>query len=127
MRRIKDNQLEWINQLEQQGDLRKVFNSSFFTNADSREPESAGILGAVVGSAMALMVTIIIALPLAVMAAIYLEYFAPPGRLTDFIEVNINNLAAVPSIVFGLLGLAIFLGFFNMPRSAPLVGVWCWH
>ena len=122
LRRIKDNQLEWINQLEQQGDLRKVFNSTFFTNADSREPESAGILGAVVGSAMALMVTIIIALPLAVMAAIYLEYFAPPGRLTDFIEVNINNLAAVPSIVFGLLGLAIFLGFFNMPRSAPLVG-----
>ena len=122
LRRIKDNQLNWINQLEQQGDLRKVFNSSFFTNADSREPESAGILGAIVGSAMALMITIIIALPLAVMAAIYLEYFAPPGRLTDFIEVNINNLAAVPSIVFGLLGLAIFLGFFNMPRSAPLVG-----
>ncbi|MDA1320380.1 MAG: phosphate ABC transporter permease PstA [Proteobacteria bacterium] len=122
LRRIKDNQLDWINQLEQQGDLRKVFNSTFFTSADSREPESAGILGAIVGSAMALMVTIIIALPLAVMAAIYLEYFAPPGRLTDFIEVNINNLAAVPSIVFGLLGLAIFLGFFNMPRSAPLVG-----
>jgi phosphate transport system permease protein len=122
LRRIKDNQLNWINQLEHQGDLRKVFNSSFFTNADSREPESAGILGAIVGSAMALMITIIIALPLAVMAAIYLEYFAPPGRLTDFIEVNINNLAAVPSIVFGLLGLAIFLGFFNMPRSAPLVG-----
>ena len=122
LRRIKDNQLDWINQLEQQGDLRKVFNSTFFTSADSREPESAGILGAVVGSAMALMVTIIIALPLAVMSAIYLEYFAPPGRVTDFIEVNINNLAAVPSIVFGLLGLAIFLGFFNMPRSAPLVG-----
>ena len=122
LRRVKDNQLEWINQLEEQGDLRKVFNSTFFTNADSREPESSGILGAIVGSAMALMVTIIIALPLAVMAAIYLEYFAPPGRLTDFIEVNINNLAAVPSIVFGLLGLAIYLGFFNMPRSAPLVG-----
>ena len=122
LRRIKDNQLDWINQLEQQGDLRKTFNSTFFTSADSREPESAGILGAIIGSTMALMVTIIIALPLAVMAAIYLEYFARPGRLTDFIEVNINNLAAVPSIVFGLLGLAIFLGFFNMPRGAPLVG-----
>lgn len=122
LRRIKDSQLVWINQLEQKNDLRKVFNTAFFTNADSREPESAGILGAIVGSAMVLMITIIIALPLAVMAAIYLEYFAPPGRLTDFIEVNINNLASVPSIVFGLLGLAIFLGFFNMPRSAPLVG-----
>ena len=87
-----------------------------------REPESAGILGAIVGSAFALIVTMLFALPLAVMAAIYLEYFARPGRMTDFIEVNVNNLAAVPSIVFGLLGLAVFLGFFGMPRSAPLVG-----
>ena len=71
---------------------------------------------------MALFVTVLLALPLAVMAAVYLEYFALPGRVTDFIEVNINNLAAVPSIVFGLLGLAVFLGFFGMPRSAPLVG-----
>lgn len=122
MRRLNDKQLSWVGQLEKSDNIRLVFNTAFFTRADSREPESAGILGAVVGSAMALVVTIILALPLAVMAAIYLEYFARPGRVTDLIEVNINNLAAVPSIVFGLLGLSVFLGFFNMPRSAPLVG-----
>lgn len=122
MRRLNDKQLSWVGQLEKSDHIRLVFNTAFFTRADSREPESAGILGAVVGSAMALVVTIILALPLAVMAAIYLEYFARPGRVTDLIEVNINNLAAVPSIVFGLLGLSVFLGFFNMPRSAPLVG-----
>jgi len=121
-RRLKDQQIVWLDQLISKGDIRLVFNTAFFTKADSREPESSGILGAVVGSAMALMVTVILALPLAVMAAVYLEYFARPGKLTDFIEVNINNLAAVPSIVFGLLGLAVFLGFFGMPRSAPLVG-----
>ena len=121
-RRLKDQQIVWLDQLIGKGDIRLVFNTAFFTKADSREPESSGILGAVVGSAMALMVTVILALPLAVMAAVYLEYFARPGKLTDFIEVNINNLAAVPSIVFGLLGLAVFLGFFGMPRSAPLVG-----
>jgi len=102
--------------------VKLYFNSSFFTKADSREPESAGILGAVVGSAFALLITLLLALPLAVMAAIYLEYFAKPGKITDFIEVNINNLAAVPSIVFGLLGLAVFIGFFGFPRSIPLVG-----
>ena len=102
--------------------MKLFFNSSFFTKADSREPESAGILGAVVGSAFALLITLLLALPLAVMAAIYLEYFAKPGKITDFIEVNINNLAAVPSIVFGLLGLAVFIGFFGFPRSIPLVG-----
>ena len=98
------------------------FNKTFFTSADSREPESAGILGSVVGSALTLFVTVMFALPLAVMASIYLEYFAKPGRITDFIEVNINNLAAVPSIVFGLLGLSVFLSTFGLPRSAPLVG-----
>ena len=122
MRRIKDNQLVWFDKIVADGSIRLAFNSTFFTAADSREPESAGVLGAIVGSAMALIVTVMLALPLAVMAAVYLEYFAPPGRLTDFIEVNVNNLAAVPSIVFGLLGLAVFLGFFGMPRSAPLVG-----
>ncbi len=122
MRRIKNNQLVWFDKIVAEGSIRLAFNSTFFTAADSREPESAGVLGAVVGSAMALVVTVMLALPLAVMAAVYLEYFAPPGRLTDFIEVNVNNLAAVPSIVFGLLGLAVFLGFFGMPRSAPLVG-----
>ena len=121
-RRLNDQQLVWVDQMVNAGNIRKVFNTTFFTSADSREPESAGILAAIMGSAMALVVTVILALPLAVMAAIYLEYFARPGRLTDFIEVNINNLAAVPSIVFGLLGLAVFLGFFGLPRSAPLVG-----
>jgi len=122
MRRVKDDQLAWVDQIDAAGGMRLVFNTTFFTAADSREPESAGVLGAIVGSALALIVTVIVALPLAVMAAVYLEYFAPPGRVTDFIEVNVNNLAAVPSIVFGLLGLAVFLGFFGMPRSAPLVG-----
>jgi phosphate transport system permease protein len=121
-RRIKDNQLVWIDKLVADDAIRLAFNKTFFTAADSREPESAGILGAIVGSAMALMVTVVLALPLAIMSAVYLEYFAKQGRVTDFIEVNINNLAAVPSIVFGLLGLAVFLGFFGMPRSAPLVG-----
>jgi len=121
-RRLSDVQIGWVDQLIDADSIQKVFNKTFFTKADSREPESAGILGAVVGSALALIVTVILALPMAVMAAIYLEYFAKPGRLTDLIEVNINNLAAVPSIVFGLLGLSVFLGFFGMPRSAPLVG-----
>jgi len=121
-RRLSDQQIGWVDHLVADDRIRLVFNKTFFTAADSREPESAGILGATVGSAMALFVTVLLALPLAVMAAVYLEYFAPPGRMTDFIEVNINNLAAVPSIVFGLLGLAVFLGFFGMPRSAPLVG-----
>ena len=121
-RRLSDQQLGWINALNERGLLERHFNTTFFTQADSREPESAGILGAVMGSAMAMLVTLVLALPLAVMSAIYLEYFAKPGRMTDFIEVNINNLAAVPSIVFGLLGLTVFLNFFNMPRSAPLVG-----
>lgn len=121
-RRLDDDQIAWVDRLVAGQNIYLAFNTSFFTKADSREPESAGILGAIIGSAMALMVTVILALPLAVMAAIYLEYFAPPGKLTDFIEVNINNLAAVPSIVFGLLGLSVFLGFFGMPRSAPLVG-----
>ena len=121
-RRLNDRQIGWVDNVDGAGDLRLVFNRSFFTKADSREPESAGILGAVMGSALALIVTVLLALPLAVMAAIYLEYFSKPGRLTDLLEVNINNLAAVPSIVFGLLGLSVFLGFFGMPRSVPLVG-----
>ena len=122
MRRIKDNQLVLFDKIVADGSIRLAFNSTFFTAADSREPESAGVLGAIMGSAMALIVTVILALPLAVMAAVYLEYFALPGRLTDFIEVNINNLAAVPSIVFGLLGLGVLLAVFGLPRSTPLVG-----
>ena len=121
-RRLNNQQLAWVNYLIDKKLIKKEFNSTFFTSADSREPESAGILGSILGSAMIMMITVILALPFAVMSAIYLEYFAKPGKITDFIEVNINNLAAVPSIVFGLLGLAVFLNFFELPRSAPIVG-----
>ena len=124
-RRLNNSQLQWIDFLSENRIADLKFNTGFFTNADSREPESAGILGAVVGSSLTLIITVLFALPLAVMASIYLEYFAKPGRLTDFIEVNINNLAAIPSIVFGLLGLSIFLSLFGLPRSAPLVGGLC--
>jgi len=121
-RRVSDKQLRWINALTERGDIETVFNTHFFTSGDSRNPEAAGVWGAVVGSFFTLIITLSLAFPLGVMAAIYLEEFAPRNRWTDLIEVNINNLAAVPSIVFGLLGLAIFLNFFGMPRSAPLVG-----
>ena len=121
-RRVSDKQMTWLGALRDKGIIEKKFNTRFFTNGDSREPEQAGILGAVVGSFLTLAVTLVLAFPIGVMAAVYLEEFAPRNRWTDLIEVNINNLAAVPSIVFGLLGLAVFLGFFGMPRSAPLVG-----
>ena len=121
-RRFKDNQIAWLDDLVAQGDLRTVFNKTFFTNGDSRDPEQAGILGAAMGSFLTMMVTLLLSVPLGVGAAIYLEEFAPKNRLTQFIELNINNLAAVPSIIFGLLGLAIFINFFGLPRSAPLVG-----
>ncbi|MCG8546948.1 MAG: DUF3333 domain-containing protein, partial [Alphaproteobacteria bacterium] len=121
-RRIKDKEVAWIDALKAQGAVEKVFNTRFFTSGDSRDPEVAGIWGAVVGSFFTLMVTLVLAFPLGVMAAVYLEEFAPKPRWTDRVEVNLNNLAAVPSIVFGLLGLAVFLNFFHLPRSAPLVG-----
>ncbi len=121
-RRLKDNQLRWIDQLIEQGQLKKRFNTTFFTSGDSRDPELAGIWGAVVGSFFTLIVTLALSFPIGVAAAVYLEEFAPKNRFTDIIEVNINNLAAVPSIVFGLLGLAMFINFFGLPRSAPLVG-----
>jgi len=121
-RRLTDKQLAWIGTLADRGDLATVFNTRFLTSGDSRSPESAGIGGAVMGSLFTLAVTLALAFPLGLMAAVYLEEFAPHNRWTDLIEVNINNLAAVPSIVFGLLGLAIFLNFFGLPRSAPLVG-----
>ncbi|HET8728206.1 MAG TPA: phosphate ABC transporter permease PstA, partial [Alphaproteobacteria bacterium] len=98
------------------------FNTRFFTSADSRDPEMAGIWGAVKGSFFTLLVTLALSFPVGIAAAVYLEEFAPRNRVTDFIEVNINNLAAVPSIVFGLLGLAVFIQAFGLPRSAPLVG-----
>jgi phosphate transport system permease protein len=122
-RRLVDDQfVGWYNQLKEQGLVRSQFNTNFFTDTDSREPEQAGILSATVGSFLTLFVTLILSFPIAVLAAVYLEEFAPKNRFTDLIEVNINNLAAVPSIVFGLLGLAVIINFFGLPRSAPLVG-----
>ena len=108
-------------------DIRSSFNTTFFTAGASSEPEQAGIWGAVVGTALTLVVTLILSFPIGVMSAVYLEEFAPKNRWTDLIEVNINNLAAVPSIVFGLLGLAVFLNFFGLPRSAPWSADWCWR
>ncbi len=121
-RRIKDDEAGWLRILENDGVVSSGFANTFFTEGDSREPELAGIWGAVVGSFLTLTITLLLSFPVGVLAAIYLEEFAPQNRLTDLIEVNINNLAAVPSIVFGLLGLAMFLNFFGFPRSAPLVG-----
>jgi phosphate transport system permease protein len=121
-RRIDDRQLAWLTTLEQQGLVDLRFNRYFFTRGDSRDPELAGIWGATVGSFFMLLVTLMLSFPLGVATAIYLEEFAPRNRWTDLIEVNINNLAAVPSIVFGLLGLALFINLFGLPRSAPVVG-----
>ena len=120
--RLNEKQVAWAEQLIAQNRAKLKFNGNFFTNGDSRDPERAGILGAIVGSFYALLVAFIISFPLGIATAIYLEEFAPKNRYTDFIEININNLAAVPSIIFGLLGLVIFLNFFNLPRSTPLVG-----
>lgn len=121
-RKVSDQQIEWVDTLKTSGEIQRKFNRTFFIATDSRDPELAGIAGAVVGSLMVLGVAFLVSVPVGVGAAIYLEEFAPQNRFTDFIEININNLAAVPSIVFGLLGLAVFLNFFGMPRSAPLVG-----
>ena len=121
-RRVSDREVAWLEYLRNHGLVERSLNWAFFTSGDSREPELAGIRGALVGSALTLLVTLVVCLPLGVAAAIYLEEFAPKNRFTEIIEVNINNLAAVPSIVFGLLGLAIFLNFLGLPRSAPLVG-----
>jgi phosphate transport system permease protein len=121
-RRVSDREVAWLERLQDKALVEKVFNWSFFTSGDSREPELAGVKGALIGSALTLLVTLVLCLPIGVAAAIYLEEFAPKNRMTEIIEVNINNLAAVPSIVFGLLGLAVFLNFVGLPRSAPLVG-----
>ena len=121
-RRVKDNQLSWIDRFQEQGRLEKRFNTIFFSAGDSREPELAGIRGAVTGSLFTLIITLLLSFPVGVATAVYLEEFAPKNRWTDIIEVNINNLAAVPSIVYGLLGMAVFLNFFGLPRSVPLVG-----
>lgn len=121
-RRVSDLELVWLDKMAADGRIELQFNTRLFTAGDSREPELAGILGAVMGSFWSLLVCLVLSFPLGVMAAIYLEEFAPKNKWTDLIEVNINNLAAVPSIVFGLLGLAMFLNFMALPRSAPLVG-----
>ena len=120
--RMTDKQIGWIQQLHDEGRIQLQFNSNLFTRGDSREPEQAGIRGAVMGSFLTLILTLVLSFPIGVAAAIYLEEFAPKNTWTDFIEVNINNLAAVPSIIFGLLGLAIFINFFHIPRSVPIVG-----
>jgi phosphate transport system permease protein len=121
-RKLDDRQLAWLDKLRKLGMVSSGFNVGFLTRSDSTEPEQAGVLGAVVGSLLMLMVTAGLAVPIGVLAASYLEEFAPKNRWTDFIEVNINNLAAVPSIVYGLLGLAVFINWLAVPRSSPLVG-----
>ncbi|GAB1265634.1 phosphate ABC transporter permease PstA [Aurantivibrio infirmus] len=120
--RLNEKQIEWVEALLAEGKIKKEFNTTLFTSSDSREPEQAGILGAALGSLFTLLVTLALSFPIGVAAAIYLEEYAPKNKLTELIEVNINNLAAVPSIIFGLLGLAIFINWFGLPRSIPLVG-----
>ncbi len=121
-RRVKDKELAWLAALRADGRISRQLSTTFFTGGDSREPEIAGIFGAIIGSVLTLLVTLLTAFPIGTLAAIYLEEFSPQNRLTAFIEVNINNLAAVPSIVFGLLGLSLFLSILELPRSSPLVG-----
>jgi phosphate transport system permease protein len=115
-------QVGWLDALAAEGRVERAFATRFLRSGDSREPELAGVWGAVVGSFWTLVVTLGLSFPLGAAAALYLEEFAPHNRWTDWVEVNINNLAAIPSIVFGLLGLALFLNAFELPRSAPLVG-----
>ena len=121
-RGLSDLQIGWIEWLDAEDRIETRFNWRFFSSGNSREAELAGILDAVTGSLWTMLVTLVLACPIGVFAALYLEEFAPKNRITDFIEVNINNLAAVPSIIFGLLGLAAFIQFFGLPRSVPLVG-----
>ncbi|WLP54039.1 phosphate ABC transporter permease PstA [Agrobacterium fabrum] len=121
-RRISNQQLGWMNQLAENGQLGKHFNTGIFINGASSRPEAAGVGVALIGSFYMMLIVLVLALPIGVAASIYLEEFAPKNRLTDLIEVNINNLAAVPSIVYGLLGLSVFINFMGFPRSASLVG-----
>ena len=119
---LTDRQMDWIDALDARGQIRRSFNGGFLAHGDSSYPELAGVMAGVIGSLMAVGLGVAIAAPLGVATAVFLEEFAPKNRLTDFLEININNLAAVPSIVFGLLGLTAFIIFFGLPRSAPLVG-----
>lgn len=120
--KLNDQQVKRVDELLAEGRVELRFNTNFFTTGDSKMPEASGILSAAVGTVMTMLVTLAIAFPIGVMTAVYLEEFAPDNRFTQFIEININNLAAIPSILFGLLGLAIFINFFGVPRSSPLVG-----
>lgn len=120
--RINELQQTFLNELERTNAVKTSFNTNLFFNADSRNPDSAGIRGALVGSFWTMLVTFLVAFPLGVLAAVYLEEFAKKGRLAAFLEININNLVAVPSVVYGLLGLFLFLQVFSLPRSAALVG-----
>lgn len=121
-RKVSDQGILWFDSLVERDSVSTPFNTVLFLSADSRFPELAGLAGAIAGSFYALLVCFLISFPTGIAAAIYLEEFAKKGRWSDILEVNINNLAAVPSVVFGLLGLAVFLNFFGMPRSTPLVG-----
>lgn len=121
-RRLKDDEIANFDVLKERGMVTKPLNTALITNADSRFPEQAGLKGAIIGSFYALLTCFILSFPVGIGAAIYLEEFAPKNKVSDLIEININNLAAVPSVVFGLLALAVFLGWFGMPRSAPFVG-----
>ncbi|KTG16887.1 MULTISPECIES: phosphate ABC transporter permease PstA [unclassified Guyparkeria] len=120
--RLRDKQVAVIDRLVEAGNAELRFNTGFFTNGDSKLPEMAGLASAAVGSVLVLIVTLAFAFPVGVMTAVYLEEFAPDNRFTRFLEININNLAAIPSILFGLLGLAIFINFFGAPRSSALAG-----
>lgn len=121
-RKVSDRQIGWMNKLAEEGILKQAFNKGLFTFGASSRPETSGLGVALLGSFYMMLIVLVLALPIGVAASIYLEEFAKKNRFTDLIEVNINNLAAVPSIVFGLLGLAVFVNFFNLPRSASLVG-----
>ncbi len=121
-RKVSDLQLGWMKTLKDEGVMRKAFNTGLFTFGASSRPETSGLGVALIGSLYMMLIVLVFALPIGVAASIYLEEYARKNRFTDIIEVNINNLAAVPSIVFGLLGLAVFINFFGMPRSASLVG-----
>ena len=120
--KLNDKEVMLVDELYAKGLIEKRFNTIFFTNGDSKIPEYAGLYSAIIGSVLTLIITMLVAFPIGVMTAIYLEEFAGDNKFTRFIEININNLAAIPSILFGLLGLAIFINLFGMPRSSPLVG-----
>ena len=121
-RRVSDKTIGYINQLIADGRISYAFSDYLIFGSASRNAEMAGIYGAFIGSILTLSVCLVLAFPLGVATAVYLEEFAPKNRITELVEININNLAAVPSVVFGILGLAIFIGVFGMPRSIPLIG-----